>query len=312
MPYDEDMKPKALATLLAAKLLVALPAAAQEKALPDGGAAVASPQVHDRHALVDGRRVHYVDAGPRAAREEAEALVLVHGWASSVVTWRHQLPALATQARVLAVDLPGHGKSETPERDYSMSLFADAVVAVMDDAGVRRAVLVGHSNGTPVALNVVRAHADRVLGLVAIDGALKSPMSPEQAEAVFAPFREEGWRDALRAMVDGMPGPGLSEKDRAAIREMALATPHEAVVGGFVAAVDPAAWSDEPIDVPLLLVLARQPAWSPVYEEWVRERSPGVDYRVWTDVGHYLHMERPDDFRAALEEFLDHNDLLQP
>jgi len=276
-------------------------------------AACASPHVTadpetpvERNALVDGRRVHYLDAGVGT-----EALVLVHGWASSVVTWRHQFPELATRARVLAVDLPGHGESEPPADDYSMMLFADAVVAVMDDAGVERGVIVGHSNGAPVALNVYRRHPDRTLAFMVIDGTLRSTMTPDAAEAMFAPFREEGWQDVLAGMIAGMSGPNLSEQDRIAVREMALATSHDAVIGGFEAAIDPQAWSDEGIDVPLLLVLAQQPTWDEAYERWVRERAPRVDYRVWTGVGHYLHMERPDELRAVLDEFLAQYDLLE-
>jgi len=258
-----------------------------------------------RVASWEGTRVSYEDAGLGD-----EALVLIHGWAGSTVSWKHQFPVLAERARTLVIDLPGHGASDPPPEGYSFRAFADAVAAVMDDAGVRRGVIVGHSNGTPVALQFYRRYPERTLALVGIDGTLAKLFDAADVEALFAPFRGEGWREAMAGLLDGMPGPGLSTADRAAIREMALGTRHEAVVGGLDATLDPAAWSEDPIEVPVLLLLADQPTWDAPYEAWVRAHVPRVDLRRWHGVGHYLQMERPAEVRAALEEFLAANDLL--
>lgn len=251
---------------------------------------------------------HYLDSGG----DDQRALVLVHGWASSTEAWRLQFPDLQSVGRVIAVDLPGHGLSAAPADGYSIAGFADSIAAVMDDAGVRDAVLVGHSNGVPVIASFYHRHPERTAGLVGIDGALKPMFDREMFDGFFGPFRGPEWRAAMGAMIDGMPGPGLADEDRAAIRAMALATGHAAVVGGAEAALADDAFSDAPIDAPLLLVLARQPAWSEAYEAWVRERAPGVDYRVWDGVGHYIQFERPAELRAALVEFIDAHDLLPP
>lgn len=257
-----------------------------------------------REARVAGARIHYENAG-----EGDEAIVLVHGWASSTETWSHQFPALAERARVLVLDLPGHGQSEAPDAPYTMALFADAVAAVMDAAGVERGVIVGHSNGAPVALNFYRRYPERTLAIVAVDGALKQVLTREQAEPMFAPLRGDGWREYLGGFLDRMSGT-LSEEDAAAVRAMALDTPHEAIVGGFEAAVDPASWSEEPIDVPVLALLTAQPAWNADYEAWVRAHAPRLEYFVWQDTGHFLQMERPGELRVALTRFLHDYGLL--
>jgi len=250
---------------------------------------------------------HYLDSGGT----DTQALVLVHGWASSTESWRHQFPDLADLGRVLAVDLPGHGASAPPANGYSMAGFADAIAAAMDDAGVREAVLVGHSNGVPVIAHFYRRHPERTLALVGLDGTLKQLFDAETFEPAFAPFRGEDWREVMSEMIAAMPGPGLADDDRAAIEAMALGTRHEAVIGGAEATLDPAAWSEAPIEVPLLLIHARQPTWDADYEAFVRRLAPQVDYRVWDGVGHYLQMERPAELRAALEEFLAAHALLR-
>lgn len=257
-----------------------------------------------REARVAGARIHYQSAG-----EGDEAIVLVHGWASSSAAWSHQFPVLSERARVLVLDLPGHGQSEAPDAPYTVALFADAVAAVMDAAGVERGVIVGHSNGAPVALSFYRRYPERTLALVAVDGPLKPRFTREEMDQMFAPLRGEGWPDVLGGFIDGMAS-ALSPEDRAAVRAMALATPHEAIVGGFEAVVAPEAWSDEPIDVPLLALLAAQPSWDAEYEQWVRAHAPRVEYVVWPDTCHFLQMQRPGEFRVALTRFLDGYGLL--
>ena len=98
-----------------------------------------------KYAKLDATKIHYQSQG-----KGKDALVLVHGWGCNLNHWRDQIPELSKRARVIAVDLPGHGSSDKPETKYDMDLFAAAIDAVMKDAGVERAVLVGHSMGTPV------------------------------------------------------------------------------------------------------------------------------------------------------------------
>ena len=106
---------------------------------PRSGSGNADVALATHDALMDGRRIHYLDAG----RGEL-TLVLVHGWASDRRVWSEQVAALARTHRVLAVDLPGHGRSEAPARGHSMDVYADGIAAVLDAAGVSAAVLVGH------------------------------------------------------------------------------------------------------------------------------------------------------------------------
>ncbi len=268
----------------------------------------------ERYASWEGHRIHYLDAGPL----DAEALVLVHGWASSTEAWRHQLPAWSRNAaggevrRVLAVDVFGHGKSDAPRLEYSMDRMAASVLAAMDDAAVERAVLVGHSNGLPVSLALARAHPDRVAALVGVDGAMQPQFLPEDFEGFFAPFLGAGWRDAMAAMMDGMgASSALSPEDQAVLKQMALDTPHHVVVGAARAQLAADAWSDAPLGHPLLLVLARQPAWTDEYETWVRARVADLDWKLWDDTGHFIQMERPDELRAAVDAFLAERGLLQ-
>src|SRR4030095_2397076 len=121
-----------------------------------------------RYAKLDGHRVHYESYG--AGRE---ALVFVHGWTCNLTFWSRQVTLFAAKTRVIAVDLPGHGQSDKPEIAYNMDLCARSIDAVLVDARVDRAVLVGHSMGTPVIRQFYRKHPEKTLGLVIVDGPLQ-------------------------------------------------------------------------------------------------------------------------------------------
>src|SRR3989442_10700990 len=115
-----------------------------------------------RSVRFEGMNVVYASRG----RGEP-ALVFVHGWSCDRSFWEAQMasPTLARGRRLLAVDLPGHGESDKPAIHYTMDLFARAIASVLDDAGVRRAVLVGHSMGTPVIRQFYRLHPSRTAGV---------------------------------------------------------------------------------------------------------------------------------------------------
>src|SRR5450755_5114179 len=114
-------------------------------------------------ATYDGSRVHYESYG-----KGQEAVVFIHGWTCDLTFWRGQAPVYEKH-RALLIDLPGHGQSDKPDVAYTQERFARAVEAVMRDAGVERAVLVGHSMGTPVGITFLRLFPAKAKALVLVD-----------------------------------------------------------------------------------------------------------------------------------------------
>src|SRR3982750_3322962 len=106
----------------------------------------------------DGAKVHYESYG-----KGTDAVVFIHGWTCDLTFWRGQAPVYEKR-RSLLIDLPGHGQSAKPEVAYTQERFARAVEAVMSDAGVTSAVLVGHSMGGPVALTFLRLYPAKTRG----------------------------------------------------------------------------------------------------------------------------------------------------
>src|SRR4030095_3475687 len=161
--------------------------------------ATAQPKTSDsgqsKGATLDGAKIHYVNYG-----QGSGALVLIHGWTQSIDAWRDQIPDLAKRNRVIAIDLPVHGKSDKPKVKYSMDYLASAVEAVMRDAKVKRAVLVGHSMGTPVARQFYRKYPDKTLAIVIVDGALKPFGDAAMMNNLIAGLRSPNYKETIAQM----------------------------------------------------------------------------------------------------------------
>lgn len=122
----------------------------------------------------DGTRIHWTSmgAGP------GPAVLLCDGLGCAGYIWRFLQPELARGHRVIHWNYRGHGQSERPVDPERISILecVDDLLAVLDDAGERSAVLVGHSMGVQVALEAHRRAPERVSGLVLLCGAPGKPL----------------------------------------------------------------------------------------------------------------------------------------
>src|SRR5204863_579469 len=103
------------------------------------------PHVQLRGGAVDGLSLHYVVEG------RGPAVVLLHGLGGFAESWRRTVEALAPRYTVIAVDLPGFGRSAKPRARYSLGFFANALGGFLDGLGLGSVSLVGHSLGGAVA-----------------------------------------------------------------------------------------------------------------------------------------------------------------
>jgi pimeloyl-ACP methyl ester carboxylesterase len=252
-----------------------------------------------RSVTLDGAKVHYTDYG---AGENA--LLFVHGWACDETFWAGQAPALGGQFHVITIDLPGHGQSDKPQIAYTMDLYVRAIDAVLADAKAKAAVLVGHSNGTPVIRQFYRKFPAKTRGLVIVEGGLRAFGDKAMMEKFIARFKEPNYEENAGKFIDAITSSIQDAALREKIKTAMLRAPQYVAVSEFESTLDEALWKPEKIEVPVLMVLAKQPAWSAEYEQFVRGIVPDLDYQVWEGVSHFLMMEQPERFNSALVAFL--------
>lgn len=286
--------------LFAFLLLVAFAASKTQQA--------ADVKPEDRFAKFDKIKVHYQNYG-----KGDEAVIFIHGWTCNLNFWKANIPAFISQTRVIAVDLPGHGQSEKPEIAYTMKLFAQAVEAVMRDAKVAKATLVGHSMGAPVLWQFYRNFPEKTRGLVIVDGGLKAMGTRESMKPFLDPLRLPAYRANAEKTVEYLTQGMKDLKVRAEVKTAMVNTPQNVMVSAFEGMLDPTIWPTptDKIKVPTLALMANSGNWNSDYEKYVRELAPGIEYQIWSGVSHFLMMDEPQKFNDTVLAFLKKNSLIK-
>lgn len=256
-----------------------------------------------QYAKLDGAKIHYKSYG-----KGNDTLVLVHGWGCNLSHWRDQIPELSKRNRVLALDLPGHGQSDKPEISYTIDLFANAIDAVMRDAKVDRAVVAGHSMGTPVARQFYRKYPQQTAAIVIVDGGLRPFGTKEMREQFMAMFRAPNYKETTAQMLSQMAG-SLSSADKERVKSSFDSTPQNVLVSAMENMNDDSLYATDKIKVPVLAIIAKSPFWPADTEQFLRGLAPDLEFQMWEGVGHFLMMEKPKQFNDAVIAFLEKRSL---
>jgi pimeloyl-ACP methyl ester carboxylesterase len=257
---------------------------------------------------VEARKV-YAATGGRAFDPAKPAVLLLHGAGMDHTVW--QLPArwLAWHGHsVLAVDLPGHGRSEGPAL-AGVAELADWLGRVMDAAGIERAAVVGHSMGGAIALETAAALPERVARIALLGTAAAIPVNAALLEAAReTPERAYGmmtaWSHGPAAQMGGHPVPGLWMTGGSYALFVRNAP---GVLATDLAAC--AAWTSGPevaarVRCPALVVLAANDIMTPPRNGAELARLiPGARTVTLADCGHMLVAEQPDATLDALIGF---------
>jgi pimeloyl-ACP methyl ester carboxylesterase len=257
----------------------------------------------DAYAPMGAWRIHYTTAGAGDS-----TFVLVHGWNGSAAQWDPVAERLSARARVIAVDLPGHGQSGAPRVDYTMTLLASAVGAVLEHAAVERAVLVGHSLSVAVVREVEHRFPGRVGSLVLVDGTYwdgtteagirRAELANETyARALANPGTYRGV--ALRT-VETMFTAATPMTLRRLLRTTMLETPAHVAGSTMIELARSRVWTFGASRVPVVSVMA-DTAGNRGYAPFLRRMFPLLRAsEYWAGAGHFLHLEQPGRFVALL------------
>ena len=261
------------------------------------------------HFVLHGaNRIHYIITG-----KGSRTIVFVHGWACHLGFWREQMTALADKARLILIDLPGHGRSDKPQTNYTMGFFAEAVLAVLRDAKVDKAIFIGHSMGGAVIARVHHHAPEKIAALVSVDGLLRRLSGPpEEERQLLGGLASPHYRECAQGFIGTFFPVSGTEALRARVTSEMLATPQHVMLGGMLAMMSPDQpdWILQKVNAPILVINARSPWWGNGYEDYVRSLTPQSDYVTMDGVGHFLMLEKPTEFNATLTEKLQKLDLI--
>ncbi len=245
----------------------------------------------------DGVSIHHDvhGAGP-------ETLVFVHGWCCDRRYWRHQVDHLADRFTVVCVDLAGHGESGRDRQRFTISAFAEDVVAVVQQLRLDRVVLIGHSMSGGVIVEAARRLGSSVIGLVGVDTLwnVDQERSPDDVAAFMAPFRAD-FPSAARGFVRKMFAPTFDAGRAAEITSAVAAFPSVIATDALESSVGNGANLRQGLDalrIPIALI--NSPHWQTTNLEAAQRR--GMDVTLMSGSGHFLMLEDPPAFNRAFDE----------
>ena len=265
---------------------------------------------------VDGVRVRYATAG------EGPAVIMVHGLATSMITWCRNIDAVARAGfQAIALDLPGYGGSELAnQRGYSPESAANFLVEFADEMGIGRFSVVGNSAGGLVAGVTALEYPDRVENLALVGSAglgkgvswpLRLISIPVVGELVYKPQMIS--KEALVKRIFHRPPEFLDEILPEMVRVRCLPHGPHVMLQSVRAGVNLLGLRPEhqilsrlsQLQAPLLAVWGEDDmVIPPVREEDVRRVAPESTVYVMPECGHWPHMEKPEEFNDIFTRFL--------
>jgi pimeloyl-ACP methyl ester carboxylesterase len=247
-------------------------------------------------------------------------VLLLHGWPTSSFLWRHVIPALAERNRVIAVDLPGFGRSDKPlDASYSFGFYDRFLDGFLAEAGVETTGLAVHDIGGPIGLHWAARNSGRITRLALLNTLVYSRLSAA-AVAFVAAARAPGIRSALTApralrwaLRLGVENKdGLGEDTVRAYQEPFRDRRSRRVLAKAGSSLHPSglkeieAWLPR-MEVPVKIVYGERDRILPDVERTMRkvaEDVPGaVESTALTDCGHFLQEDRPDLVGEELAPF---------
>jgi pimeloyl-ACP methyl ester carboxylesterase len=243
----------------------------------------------------DGVKIYYEHRGT------GPAVLLSHGYSASARMWAGQLDALADAYHVIAWDMRGHDRSDSPDDPalYSHESTVADMAAILDACGERRAVIGGLSLGGYLSLAFYVAHPERTAALMLFDcGPGYKRVEP----------REE-WNRMARARADALERGGLDES--AAGAEVRVAH-HRSMKGLALAARGILTQRDAraieslaSIAVPALVLVGADDKMFRPAADYMAAKIPGAEKVILDGAGHAANIDRPREFNAAVRSFLD-------
>src|SRR5262249_35109902 len=153
--------------------------------------------------------------------------------------------------------------------------FARAVDAVLQDAGVEEAVIAGHSMGTPVASQFYRLFPKKTRALVAVDGSFRRiKIDQAMIDKIVEQFTGPDFKERAGKFVEGMLGPKTPAQVRERVKMAMTNADRHVAVSAMRNMFSPALWKEDPIEVPVLAIMAKAPFWDDEYKSAVRKMIP--------------------------------------
>jgi pimeloyl-ACP methyl ester carboxylesterase len=230
-------------------------------------------------------------------------LVFVHGWSGDRSVWQKQIPYFEKKYTVVALDLAGHGTSGKQRKEYTQQAFGEDISAVVRAMNKRKVILIGHSMSGTAIIEAYQISGRSVVGLIAVDTLenIEYVPTPEEIAAMLQPIKDDFAKGAeafVRSMFVKDTDPKLIDEVVAKVTHADPVIAVNTLENYFKSSVLPLAAG---INVPLWCLNAD--LW-PTNPEVNSKHVKSFNLRVMPGCGHFLMLEKPDEFNGQLDDII--------
>jgi len=252
--------------------------------------------------------ISYNDEG----KEKDAVIIFIHGFPFNKSMWNKQAEALKENYRIISYDVRGHGNSDAGTEDFSIDLFANDLLNLMDALKIDKAILCGLSMGGYIALNAIENYPDRFDALILSDTncIADTPEVKEKRLKTIESIRNDGVGKFADESIKNLFAPesfSTKKKEIAAVREMIVHTTEESLCNTLRAFYERKETCSKLSDiyVPVLIMVGEEDKITPLAAaQLMNEKIKESLLSKIEHAGHLSNIENPLEFNNQLEEFV--------
>jgi pimeloyl-ACP methyl ester carboxylesterase len=264
--------------------------------------------VPSTYISVDDLKIHFKEYG-----QGEKTLIFVHGWGCDLNTWKYQFDYFKDKYHLVFIDLPGYGQSDKADIQYTIDLFAKSVLEIINDLDVKKPVLIAHSMGLPVSIEVIKHLKTENAILCNIDGVYfdfpKDSIENKQYTDGLNEFANMFKGEKHKENVDQFCKGFITERTPQDVSDYILSTMTKTSekIGfqSIKSLIDEKYWDKKIINNQSIAIYAKTADLPPNNENVLRTKFTKLKYIEMDSVNHFLMMEKPQEVNKILEEFIE-------
>jgi len=257
---------------------------------------------------INNHKICYTDEGP----DNAPVIILIHGFPFNKSMWNKQVEMLTENWRVIAYDIRGFGNSDAGTLDFSIELFVDDLLGLMDNLKIETAMLCGLSMGGYIALNALENFPKRFKALVLCDTncVADTPEVADKRMKTIESIHEKGLEQYANDSVKKLFAPEsfVTNKEKIAIvKEMIMEAPVQSLSRTLFALVRRKETCSRlhKICIPVLILVGKEDQITPPEAAQQMQKSiKGSILKIIEHAGHLSNIENAYEFNGQLRKFI--------
>jgi 3-oxoadipate enol-lactonase len=256
---------------------------------------------------VNNLTVSYIDEGPT----NSPTIIFIHGFPLNKAMWNKQVGELKEDYRVIAYDIRGYGNSDAGDDNFSIELFVNDLLSLMDALKIDKTILCGFSMGGYIALNAIENYPERFNALLLSDTNCTDdiPEAKEKRMKAIESIKEKGLEQYAEESLKKLFAPISFSKhieEIAIVKEMIMDTSKQSLYKTLHALAERKETCSKlhEIKVPVLIIVGKEDEITPPDVALsMHEKIKGSTIHIINHAGHLSNMENPLEFNKQLDEF---------